>query len=138
MAQPPSYASLNLNLDLSVWRTRLLDERARLVRIEKSQESQSMEESRQGSESELARFSTFDPAENSDSASVLADTERSQVQIEEEKKLIGLIDHALERMDSGLYGVCEVTGKPIPIDRLKALPWATTTVEGAEIEERTG
>lgn len=39
------------------------------------------------------------------------------------------IDAALERLDAGTYGVCEVSGKPIPKERLKAIPWATTRVE---------
>jgi RNA polymerase-binding transcription factor DksA len=41
------------------------------------------------------------------------------------------VRHALERMDEGLYGICEVTGDPIPIERLEAMPSATTTVEAA-------
>jgi RNA polymerase-binding transcription factor DksA len=35
-------------------------------------------------------------------------------------------------MEKGVYGICEVTGKPIPVMRLEALPYATTTVEAAE------
>jgi RNA polymerase-binding transcription factor DksA len=34
------------------------------------------------------------------------------------------IDQALRRIEEGTYGVCEVTGKPIPEDRLEAVPWA--------------
>ena len=36
------------------------------------------------------------------------------------------IDAALERIKSGSYGVCEKTGKSIPIERLKANPYART------------
>lgn len=32
------------------------------------------------------------------------------------------INHALEAMENGTYGKCEVCGKEIPLDRLKALP----------------
>lgn len=39
------------------------------------------------------------------------------------------IRHALERMDDGSYGVSEVSGRPIPIERLEAIPWATTLVD---------
>jgi RNA polymerase-binding transcription factor DksA len=35
-------------------------------------------------------------------------------------------------MDEGLYGLCEVSGKPIPLARLEALPYATTVVEYAD------
>lgn len=39
---------------------------------------------------------------------------------------------ALERMEQGIYGVCEVSGEPIPLARLKANPSARTTIEHAE------
>ncbi|MGC5325638.1 TraR/DksA C4-type zinc finger protein [Brevibacillus sp. SYSU BS000544] len=41
------------------------------------------------------------------------------------------IDQALERMENGTYGICTVTGKPIPEERLEALPWAATIKEEA-------
>ena len=39
------------------------------------------------------------------------------------------IDAALSRIEKGTYGICQRTGKPIPIARLKAIPWATERVE---------
>jgi len=38
------------------------------------------------------------------------------------------IEHALERLDNGVYGVSEVSGQPIPVERLEALPWTTVLV----------
>jgi len=38
------------------------------------------------------------------------------------------IDNALRRIAEGTYGYSEVSGKPIPIERLEALPTATTLV----------
>lgn len=38
------------------------------------------------------------------------------------------IDKALRRIEAGTYGISEVSGKPIPIERLKAMPTATTLV----------
>ncbi len=38
------------------------------------------------------------------------------------------IEHALERLDSGVYGVSEVSGQPIPLERLEAIPWTTVLV----------
>jgi len=47
------------------------------------------------------------------------------------------IDQALRRIDSGNYGVCEMSGKPIPHARLEALPFTRYTVEcQADIEKR--
>lgn len=38
------------------------------------------------------------------------------------------IDKALQRIEAGTYGISEVSGEPIPIERLKAMPTATTLV----------
>ena len=35
-------------------------------------------------------------------------------------------------MDSGIYGICEASGEPIPLDRLKANPSARTLLEYAD------
>lgn len=45
--------------------------------------------------------------------------------------LLGKVEHALERIDAGKYGNCEVCGKPIPVERLEVLPYATLCVEDA-------
>ena len=39
------------------------------------------------------------------------------------------IDDALQRIKKGLYGLCEMSGKRIPIARLEAIPFARLTVE---------
>ena len=42
------------------------------------------------------------------------------------------IEKALEKVDQGTYGICEGTGKKIPLTRLRAIPWTPYTVEYAE------
>jgi DnaK suppressor protein len=44
-------------------------------------------------------------------------------------RLLSQIERALQRMDEGAYGRSEITGAPIPYERLEALPWATTNVQ---------
>ena len=39
------------------------------------------------------------------------------------------IDAALARIEDGTYGICLVSGKPIPRQRLNAIPWAAERVE---------
>jgi RNA polymerase-binding transcription factor DksA len=39
------------------------------------------------------------------------------------------IDRALRRIEGGTYGVSEFSGKPIPKERLEAVPYATTLVD---------
>ena len=46
------------------------------------------------------------------------------------------IDAALARMDAGTYGICEVSGKPIPVERLEAIPWARVRAEVQAKRER--
>ena len=55
---------------------------------------------------------------------------------EQNRDLLLQIDHALDRIKEGVYGVCEITGNPIPLKRLDAIPYATTTVEGQEVLEK--
>lgn len=52
-----------------------------------------------------------------------------------EKEMIAEIDAAIERIRNGTYGICEVTGKPIPESRLEAIPFTRCTKEGQEIKE---
>lgn len=43
---------------------------------------------------------------------------------------------ALVRIENKTYGVCRITGKLIPRGRLLAVPHATTSIEGKEIEQQ--
>ena len=53
-----------------------------------------------------------------------------------QRKLIGKIDEALERISRGEYGYCVETGDPISLRRLDARPIATLSVEAQERHER--
>jgi DnaK suppressor protein len=52
-----------------------------------------------------------------------------------ERKLIVKIRQALERIDAGTYGICEVCGEDISIKRLKARPVTTQCIECKTKEE---
>ncbi len=39
------------------------------------------------------------------------------------------IDAALARIKAGTYGICEKTGKSIPVERLKINPWTRTVTK---------
>ena len=54
-----------------------------------------------------------------------------------ERGTLGEIDRALAKLDAGTYGVSELSGEPIPIGRLRAVPWARFTTEEEE-ERRRG
>lgn len=48
------------------------------------------------------------------------------------------IEEALKRIEKDTYGVCELTGKPIPKARLEAIPWTRFTVQAQAQLEREG
>jgi DnaK suppressor protein len=47
------------------------------------------------------------------------------------------IDHALEKIDEGTYGICEVSGELIAEPRLMAIPTARYTIEVQAQKEKT-
>jgi DnaK suppressor protein len=56
--------------------------------------------------------------------------------MDSERKLIAEIDEALQRTEDGTYGICEGIGKPIPKERLEAIPWTRYCVEYASLLEK--
>lgn len=56
--------------------------------------------------------------------------------LSQERDSLFEIDAALKKINDGNYGFCELSGKPIPHNRLEALPFARYTVEcQAELEK---
>ena len=55
-----------------------------------------------------------------------------------EQDAIYEVDEALRRIENNAYGICELTGKPIPEARLNAVPWTRFTEEAEEQLERQG
>lgn len=53
-----------------------------------------------------------------------------------DRKLLREIDDALKRIEEGTYGICELSLKPIKIERLRELPWARHSMEAARELER--
>lgn len=52
-----------------------------------------------------------------------------------DRALLDDVEHALGKLDQGTYGTSEDSGAAIPLDRLRAMPWARRT---REEEERRG
>ena len=59
-------------------------------------------------------------------------------QLSADRDAIYEVEQALKRIQKGTYGVCEMTGKPIPKNRLEAIPWTRYTVEAQSIIEKEG
>lgn len=52
------------------------------------------------------------------------------------KEMLSQAEHALERLETGRYGLCEVCGEPIGKGRLQAFPRATMCLACKQREER--
>jgi len=76
-----------------------------------------------------------DPGDYADDAAALAERERLLNESEFDGELLEKIDHALGRLREGTYGVSEVSGARIPVERLEAVPWATTLPGEEPIED---
>ncbi len=65
-------------------------------------------------------------------ASALSKEEAGQL-AQRQYKFIQNLEAALVRIENKTYGVCRVTGKLIPKERLRLVPHATLTVEAKEM-----
>lgn len=74
----------------------------------------------------------------------ILDRSNSQINIEMEfasserySRLIRQYDKALERMEDGSFGYCEITGLAIGLKRLEALPCATLSIKAQQLTEES-
>ena len=109
--------------------------------LEKQREAQDEIEKLKG---EVARDNTGELDNDSsysfhiaDSASVSTGRENTYLMIDRQQKLIAYLDRALQRIDDKTYGICRVTGKAIPKERLEAIPHTDLSVEG-KMKEQSG
>ncbi len=69
---------------------------------------------------------------SADGGSLALELEMDLSVLENARELLSKVKAAQRRMEAGAYGVCIVSGKAIPVERLEALPYATTLVEHAD------
>jgi len=85
-----------------------------------------------------AYHSTFDVGDDVDAAVDTANDEISTQLAELESRELGQIEHALERIELGAYGRCEVCNEKIAELRLNALPYTSTCIDCQREAERGG
>lgn len=66
-----------------------------------------------------------------DSAQVAAEQGENRALAASLREQLDEVEHALKKFDAGTYGVCEVSGEPIPDARLEAMPATRVCVEYA-------
>jgi len=55
--------------------------------------------------------------------------EQTEILMARQQKFIVSLENALVRIKNGTYGICRVTGKLIPKERLRVVPHTTTSIE---------
>ena len=113
--------------ELQKYREMLLERRQELVGVLNVMEEEALR-SRGGNLSNM-------PLHMADVGSDTYDQDFTLGMAEAERKLLLEIDQALVRIADRTYGVCQMTGKPIPKMRLNAKPWAKYTIEAARLVE---
>ncbi len=73
--------------------------------------------------------------DTADLASAMMDKEMDLSVEDEIEQLLGAVDHALQKIKDGTYGVCDMSGEMIPKARLELIPWAALTVECQAMSE---
>lgn len=130
-AQPVAAKPIKTKLtkkDLQHFRELLLQRRAELVGDLSAMESQALK----ASGGNLSHM----PIHMADIGTDTYDQDFMLGLAETERKRLREIDAALQRIDDRTYGICQMTGKPIPKARLNAKPWAMYSIEAArEIEQ---
>lgn len=116
--------------DLDEFKRLLMEKRAEIVG-----DVLNMEESRAGGNGgDLSNM----PLHMADIGSDNYEQEFTLGLVESERKLLIEIDGALLRLKNKTYGVCIVTGTPIPPARLEIKPWAKYSIEVVRQREKLG
>ena len=74
--------------------------------------------------------------DNTDRASIESERSLELRTRDRARKLLSKINKALRKIEEGTYGYCEETMEPISLERLKARPIATLSLEAQELHEK--
>ncbi len=111
------------DLDIAHFRTLLQSERDRL-----DGELEGLRNRTMDVEGSLPDEGESGDEDTADLASAMMDKEIDLSVEDEIMDLLSSIDHALEKMEDGTYGICDISGEAIPRSRLELIPWASLTV----------
>lgn len=85
---------------------------------------------------EAFQLNSEDLVDESDHAASVVQQGLSLEVIDRDRRLLAEIDHALDKIATGTYGICEDTEEEIDESRLEAQPWTRYSVEAAEMREK--
>ncbi len=110
-------------------RRRLLAERERLSGLKDGLREDLMDEAESASLGELSDADQH-PA---DVGTETFNRERDTATLESVEGQLADVEAALERLETGAYGVCEACGRPIGAERLEAMPATRFCIEDSEL-----
>jgi len=93
------------------------------------QEILSIRQRQQGEQTSVNTESSGQARDYEDDAQRLAALELQDNLVAHDDERLSNIERALQKIDEGTYGLSDASGKPIPIERLKASPEALYTEE---------
>lgn len=118
-------------LDIEKFRKALLDERERLLAQSRRLQRRNNIADQSDEYGELSDYDNH-PA---DAASETFEREKDLAIDENTDDIVESIDRALEKIETGTYGICDRCGNEISKARLEALPYAAFCIECQDIVE---
>ena len=118
--------------EIQHFRNLLLQKRVELIGDVSSIESETLKKSRLDAAGDLSSM----PIHMADLGTDNFEQEFALGLMDSERKILAEIVDALGRIDDGVYGICEGTGKPIARARLEANPWARYCIKYATMVEQ--
>ena len=118
-------------VDTAHFRSRLEEERRRVVDA-----IDNIHAENPGSLAEETEEPTYQDNHLGDVATATFEREMASSLEENSTRVLGEIDAALQRIDEGSYGLCVKCGRPIGVERLEALPWATLCLDDKRKQEQ--
>ncbi|SEQ86762.1 TraR/DksA C4-type zinc finger protein [Piscibacillus halophilus] len=83
-------------------------------------------------EESVGELNSVDQQHPADTGTELYEREKDMAFHRRAEEELSEIEHALEKMENGTYGICERTGRPIPEERLKAMPTARYVIDESQ------
>ena len=120
-------------MDTDLARQRLADERERLDEVRSTFDAEGLTD--QSENESVGELSSYDQHQ-ADLGTETFEREKDLSILEQVEAELADVEHALRRLDEGTYGTCEVCGKPIPEERLEAMPATRLCLEHQAEAER--
>jgi DnaK suppressor protein len=124
---PGSSATPRTDIDFEYFRKRLLEEKATAESIV---DDDVITVARTGADTNM-------PTDEEDTRSMNAGTDltmrgQNQALVANARQILSRIERAMQKLNEGTYGLSDVSGKPIPVERLEAIPYALMTADEQE------